>query len=85
MHNTYINIFYIHILSICFILTYACIDFRIRYQHGFVNVIRNQEFGLRDKYIKFSQVPVAHTCNPSYSGGRDKKYHDSRPAPAKSS
>jgi hypothetical protein len=25
-------------------------------------------------------VPVAHTCNPSYSGGRDQEDHSSKPA-----
>jgi hypothetical protein len=25
-----------------------------------------------------SQAPVAHTCNPSYSGGRDQEDHGSR-------
>jgi hypothetical protein len=32
-----------------------------------------------------SQVLVAHACNPSYSGGRDKDDHGSRPAQANSS
>jgi hypothetical protein len=27
-------------------------------------------------------VPVAHACNPSYSGGRDQKDHGSKPARA---
>jgi hypothetical protein len=31
------------------------------------------------------QVLVVHTCNPSYSGGRDQKYCDSKPAWANSS
>jgi hypothetical protein len=26
---------------------------------------------------------VAHTCNPSYSGGRDQKDHGLKPAPGK--
>jgi hypothetical protein len=30
------------------------------------------------------QVPVAHTCNPSYLGGWDWEYHGSRPAQANS-
>jgi hypothetical protein len=30
-------------------------------------------------------VLVAHTCNPSYSGGRDQEDHGSKPAQAKSS
>jgi hypothetical protein len=28
---------------------------------------------------------VAHTCNPSYSGGRDKEDHGSKPAQASNS
>jgi hypothetical protein len=30
-------------------------------------------------------VPVAHFCNPSYSGGRDQEDHGSKPAQANSS
>jgi hypothetical protein len=29
--------------------------------------------------------PVAHPCNPSYSGGRDQEDHSSKPAQANSS
>jgi hypothetical protein len=32
-----------------------------------------------------SQAPVAHTYNPSYSGGRDQGDHGSKPATANSS
>jgi hypothetical protein len=32
---------------------------------------------------KNSWAPVAHTYNPSYSGGRDQEDHDSKPAPDK--
>jgi hypothetical protein len=31
------------------------------------------------------QESVAHTCNPSYSGGREQEDHDSKPAQANSS
>jgi hypothetical protein len=31
-----------------------------------------------------SQAPVAHACNPSYSGGRDQEDHCSKPAQANS-
>jgi hypothetical protein len=31
-----------------------------------------------------SQAPVAHTCNPSYSGGRDPEDHSLKPAQANS-
>jgi hypothetical protein len=33
----------------------------------------------------FSQAPVAHTCNPSYSGGRDQEDHSSSQPQANSS
>jgi hypothetical protein len=42
-------------------------------------------FSLFIKIIKYSQVPVAHTCNPSYSGSRDQEDHGSKPAWANSS
>jgi hypothetical protein len=35
--------------------------------------------------INYSQVLMAHACNPSYLGGRDQEDHGSRPAWAKSS
>jgi hypothetical protein len=31
-----------------------------------------------------SQAPVAHDCNPCYSGSRDKKDHGSKPAQSNS-
>jgi hypothetical protein len=31
------------------------------------------------------QAPVAHACNPSYSGGRDQENHSSKPALGNSS
>jgi hypothetical protein len=31
------------------------------------------------------QAPVAHSCNPGYSGGRDQEYCGSKPAQANSS
>jgi hypothetical protein len=37
----------------------------------------------KEKYE--SQEPVAHTCHPSYSGGRDQEDHGSKPAWANSS
>jgi hypothetical protein len=37
------------------------------------------------KNILRSQVPVVHTCNPSYSGGRDQEDGSSKPAQANSS
>jgi hypothetical protein len=37
------------------------------------------------KRIESSQALVVHTCNPSYSGGRDQEDHSSKPAQANSS
>jgi hypothetical protein len=37
------------------------------------------------RIYKFSRHPVAHTCNPRYSGGRDQEDHDLEPAQANSS
>jgi hypothetical protein len=34
--------------------------------------------------VAMSRAPVAHACNPSYSGGRDQADHDSKPAWANS-
>jgi hypothetical protein len=36
------------------------------------------------KVIKASQALVAHTCDPSYLGGRDQEDQDSKPARANS-
>jgi hypothetical protein len=41
-----------------------------------------------DHYLRddsFSWAPVAHDCNPSYSGGSDQEDRDSKPAQANSS
>jgi hypothetical protein len=35
--------------------------------------------------MSVSQAPVSHTCNPSYSGGRDQEDHSLRPARTNSS
>jgi hypothetical protein len=37
------------------------------------------------KAVVRSQAPVAHTCNPSYSGGRDQEDHSWKPVEANSS
>jgi hypothetical protein len=42
---------------------------------------RDEKCERRDKR---SQVPVAHICNPSYSGGRDQEALSSKPARANS-
>jgi hypothetical protein len=34
------------------------------------------------KKFEVSWTPVVHTCNPSYSGGRDQEDHSSKPAGA---
>jgi hypothetical protein len=36
------------------------------------------------KKAEMSQVPFAHACNPSYSGGRDQEDHSSKLAWANS-
>jgi hypothetical protein len=33
--------------------------------------------------VTFSQAPVIHACNPSYSGDRDQEDRSSKPAQAK--
>jgi hypothetical protein len=42
-------------------------------------------FGIRLNKTASCQALVAHTCNPSYSGGRDEEDHGSKPAWANSS
>jgi hypothetical protein len=37
------------------------------------------------RYHGFSQVPVAHTCHPSYSEGIDQEDHGLKPAQTNSS
>jgi hypothetical protein len=44
--------------------------------------LADQEFKLKSRY---SQVPVAHTCNPSYSRGRDQEDPGSKSTWANSS
>jgi hypothetical protein len=36
------------------------------------------------KKKKMSWEPVAHSCNPSYLGGKDQEDHSSKPAQANS-
>jgi hypothetical protein len=40
-------------------------------------------FNIILKNFILGQAPVAHACNPSYSGGRDQEDHSSQPAPGK--
>jgi hypothetical protein len=42
----------------------------------------NHEIFLMLKMKIISQVPVAHTCDPSYSGGRDQDQKDCGMKPA---
>jgi hypothetical protein len=42
-------------------------------------------FGGILKNTLVSQVPMAHTCNPSYLGGRDQEDHGSESVQANSS
>jgi hypothetical protein len=42
----------------------------------------------KNRETAIGQVPVAHSCNPSYSGGRDQEDQEdwgSKPTPAKNS
>jgi hypothetical protein len=39
--------------------------------------------GLVKNFVE-NWAPVAHACNPSYSGGRDQEVHSSKPAQANS-
>jgi hypothetical protein len=36
----------------------------------------------KDQELEVSQVPVAHACNPSYSGGRDQENYISEKKPS---
>jgi hypothetical protein len=38
-----------------------------------------------DRYLKNSQAPVAHACNPRYSRGRDQEDQGSMPVQANNS
>jgi hypothetical protein len=38
------------------------------------------DLGLKKKKKTQQLGAVAHACNPSYSGGRDQKDHNSKPA-----
>jgi hypothetical protein len=60
-------------LSISYLLVLAQIEGMGRCRHQ------------KKKKKKTSQVPVAHTCNPSYSGGRNQEDRGSKPAWANSS
>jgi hypothetical protein len=40
---------------------------------------------IQNVFIIYSLAPVAHTCNPSYPGGKDHEDHGSKPARANSS
>jgi hypothetical protein len=40
-------------------------------------------FILKSKIGIYGQAPVARTCNPSYSGGRDQEDHGSKSQPSK--
>jgi hypothetical protein len=51
-------------------------DFRINFR--WVELLNHM------KIVEISWTPVAHTCNSSYSGGRDQEARGSKPAPANS-
>jgi hypothetical protein len=42
----------------------------------------NEECEKKGKKLKLGWVLVAHTCNPSYSEGRDQEDHSSKTAQA---
>jgi hypothetical protein len=48
------------------------------------NVFTSYTQHTHKKLVRY-QVPVAHVCNPSYSGGRDQEDHGFKPAQANSS
>jgi hypothetical protein len=50
--------------------------------HEALGLIPNMETNKQKQ--KHSQALVAHTCNPSYSGGRDQEDHSLKPARANS-
>jgi hypothetical protein len=48
-------------------------------------ILSQENPGSASKNFKnVSQALMSHTCNPSYSGGRDQKAHGSKPAQANS-
>jgi hypothetical protein len=47
-------------------------------------VVPNSESNLAPKDLGGSWAPVAHTCNPSYSGDRDQEIHSLKLACANS-
>jgi hypothetical protein len=57
-------------------------------KHTFQNIasttlLEGQQPGECHKYLNkeiASQALVTHTCNPTYSGGRDQEAHNSKPA-----
>jgi hypothetical protein len=49
------------------------------------NRLLRQQNSWDSKLSKRCQVPVAHTCNPSYSGGRDQEDCSLKPAQANTS
>jgi hypothetical protein len=49
--------------------------------HMFFLIVKSLEL----KRVALSWVPVVHTCNPSYTRGRDQEDQGSKPAQANSS
>jgi hypothetical protein len=43
-------------------------------------LLGQSDFYPNNQNYRVSQTPVAHTCNPSYSGGRDQEDHGSKSA-----
>jgi hypothetical protein len=50
----------------------------------YIQLSKKKKEGRKERKEK-SQMPVAHTCNPSYSGGKDQENCSSRPTQRNSS
>jgi hypothetical protein len=61
----------------------AC--FTERLSHLVENGVKSWKYEFLILKKNYSQVPVAHTHNPSYSGGGDQEDRGLKPAPGKSS
>jgi hypothetical protein len=53
-------------------------------QKYYLSVASNTQI-MKQQEVSFQPEPAAHTCNPSYSGGRDREDHSSKPAQTNSS
>jgi hypothetical protein len=60
-------------------------NFTIAENENFTDRFLNSKLKLLFKKIYFSWAPVAHACNPSYSGGNYPEDCSSKPTPVNSS